>query len=127
MQMTEYPDTGAIAEAWIAERLANLTVAQGEPIEVEYTDLLDGLIFAQPSVAWEALKNISRDQRVDPVDDVFGMGPLSSFIFRCGVDFRKEIHDFWKLNSRFRGQYKMVVLRDIAEAIVAPDSIVDAA
>ncbi|AMU93606.1 hypothetical protein AOA14_03170 [Sphingopyxis terrae subsp. terrae NBRC 15098] len=127
MRMTECPDTEAIAEAWIAERLANLTVAQGEPIEVEYTDLLDGLIFAQPSMAWEALKNISRDERVDPVDDVFGMGPLSSFIFQCGVDFREEIHDFWKLNYRFREQYKMVVFRDIAEAIIAPDSIVGAA
>jgi hypothetical protein len=121
--MTERPDTDAIAEAWIAERLANLAVAQGEPIEVEYTDLLYGLIFEQPSLAWEVLKKISSDPLADPVDDVFGIGPLSSFIFGCGLDFREEIHGFWKLNYRFRQQYKMVVFRDIAEAIIAPDNI----
>lgn len=125
--MSDCSDTDAIAKAWIAESLANLTIALGEPIEVEYADLLDWLIFSQPSVAWEVLKNISRDQRVDPVDDVFGIGPLSSFILRCGTEFHENIHDFWKLDYRFREQYKMVVFTDIAEAIIAPDSIAGAA
>jgi hypothetical protein len=121
--MTDRLDTDAIAEAWIAERLVNLSVARGEPTEAECTDLLDGLIFAQSSAAWEVLKKISLDQRVDPVDDVFGMGPLSTFVLRSGAEFREKIHDFWKLNYRFREQYKMVVFRDIAEAIIAPDGI----
>jgi len=121
--MSEHQSISTIADRWIAEAIANKAVPEGEAIDCEYSSILDLLMFDEPTAGWMVIKMISQDCGVDPVDDVFGMGPLSSFVFHHGVDFRKAIHKVWKVDQRFREHYKMVVFRDLAEAIIAPDDI----
>lgn len=121
--MSEYSKISSVVNGWIAEAIANQAVPAGEPVNSEYCSMLDSLMFDDPESGWAALQAISQDGRVDSVDDVFGMGPLSSFIFHHGTDFREAIHDFWKTDQRFRDQYKMIVFGDLAEAIISPDDI----
>ncbi len=121
--MSEYSKISLIANGWITEAIENQAEPTGELVASDYASILDSLMFDDPASGWAALQAISQDRRVNSIDDVFGMGPLSSFIFHHGTDFREAIHDFWKADKRFRGQYKMVVFSDLAEAIIAPDDI----
>jgi hypothetical protein len=121
--MNEYSKISSVVNGWIAEAIANQAVRAGEPVDSEYSSILDSLMFDNPASAWAALQAISQDGRIDSVGDVFGMGPLSSFIFHHGTDFREAIRNFWKTDQRFREHYKMVVFCDLAEAIIAPDNI----
>jgi hypothetical protein len=122
-EMSEHRSISTIADRWIAEAIANKAMSEGEAIDCKYSSILDSLMFDEPTAGWMVIRMISQDVGVDPVDDIFGMGPLSSFVFHHGLDFRKAIHEVWKANQRFREQYKMVVFRDLAEAIIAPDDI----
>ncbi len=119
----EYSKVVSVADGWITEAIANQAVEKGEAIDCEFSWMLDALMSEEPATGWAVLKAISGNHRVAAVDDVFGMGPLSSFIFHHGMDFRKAIYDFWSTHHAFQEQYKMVVFGDIAEAIISPDKI----
>jgi hypothetical protein len=121
--MTDCQRITSIADGWITEAIANQAVPAGEAIDDEFSYALGSLMFEDPAIAWAVLKTISQDHRVDVVDDVFGMGPLSSFVLHHGTDFQKPIHDFWRADLRFREQYKMVLFCDEAEALISPDNI----
>ena len=121
--MTEYSKVISVADGWISEAIANQAVKEGEALHDEYSEMLDALMFKETATGWAVLKAISQHRRVSTVDDVFGMGPLSSFIFHHGMDFRKAIQDSWRLNQGFQEHYKMVVFSDLAEAIISPDNI----
>ena len=121
--MAECSQVIYVAYGWITEAIANQAVEKGEAIDSEFSLILDALMSDAPAKGWAVLKAISQDRRVSAVDDVFGMGPLSSFILHHGLDFRKAIHEFWDMHQGFQEQYKMVVFCDLAEAIISPDNI----
>ncbi len=123
--MIKPPDIEAIADGWIKEALANKKCSEVDGRDLKYFLEISDLIGRDPPTAWAILKSISEDYRVDKIDDDFGMGILSSFVFHHGVEFRYEIRDFWKLSYRFRQHYKMVIFCDLAEAAIFPEIIME--
>lgn len=97
-----------IAEGWISDMSIDEGIIDPDR-ESFFYDTLDGYIYSNPSRSWDIIKEISKRKLPPWIIENFSAGPLSSFVYRNGIDFKSEIKKFYKENKNFRDCYGGVI------------------
>lgn len=101
-------NTKLLADQWIAEIMIDEGLVDPDR-ESHFSSELFGLIYDDPAVAWEVIKEISRRDLTDWATANFSSGPLTTFVDQHATAYREDIVKFYEENSSFRRQLLGIV------------------